>query len=175
MSWKSVIPLLLFSGLVSLLAFGLRNDPTVIPSPLLQQTMPAFSAVRLDDPQYEVSESDWLGRKALVNVWASWCAGCREEHELLMELREKGAVIYGLNYKDTRTDALAWLDTHGDPYQFNVYDDSGRIGIDWGVYGVPETFVINEFGMIRYKHVGVLTAEAVEQTIWPLLQTEALP
>lgn len=172
MNWKFTVPLAVFMALAMLLSFGLRNDPGVIPSPLLHKAMPAFTAERLDEPGREISRSDWLGRRALVNVWASWCVGCREEHDLLMDLHEMGVIIYGLNYKDTRSEALAWLEARGDPYQFSVYDGSGRIGIDWGVYGVPETFVIDEQGIILYKHVGVLTLEVVEQAISPLLRTE---
>ena len=168
MFWKSFTPLIVFAFIAGLLAFGLRNDPSVLPSPLLERTMPAFTVSTLRNPEQALSEKDWIGRKALVNVWASWCVACREEHELLLALRDRGVLIYGLNYKDTREDALAWLSEFGDPYRLSAHDLDGRVGVDWGVYGVPETFVIDAAGVIRYKHVGVLTPEALDSVILPL-------
>lgn len=172
MSWKHAIPLFVFAAIAGMLALGLRNDPTVVPSPLIQRAMPAFTAERLHEPALTVGEADWTGRKALVNVWASWCVACREEHDLLLALRDAGVVVYGLNYKDKREDALDWLARHGDPYAMSARDPDGKIGIDWGVYGVPETFVIDERGVIQYKHIGVLKPEDLERHILPLLADE---
>lgn len=170
MAARHFIPLLLFAAIAGLLAAGLRNDPTVVPSPLINQAMPTFAAPDLHRPERSVGDADWRGKKALVNVWASWCVACREEHDLLVALRASGVVIYGLNYKDEREDALDWLAHHGDPYLLSVQDTDGEIGIDWGVYGVPETFVIDERGVIRYKHIGVLKPEVIRDRILPLLQ-----
>ena len=166
---RRVWVVLCFALLVALLAAGLTLDPTRVPSPLIGRPMPPFDAATVHDPARVVSDARLSG-PALVNVWASWCAACRDEHALLSALAADNRVpVYGVNYKDRREDAVAWLERLGDPYVFSVFDESGSIGIDWGVYGVPETFVIDAAGVIRHKHVGPLDAAAATQVLLPLL------
>ncbi len=170
MRWRYLLPVVLVILLIGLLAIGLTLDPRAVPSPLIGQSAPAFTLTDLSDPEQSVSESDWLGQVSLVNVWASWCTSCRDEHPLLMELAGRGNLpIYGLNYKDQRSDALAWLQRFGNPYRSSAYDEKGRVGLDWGVYGVPETFVLDRKGRIRHKHIGVITREDLEQTLLPII------
>ena len=164
-------PLALFALLVAFLFVGLFRDPREIPSPLVDRPAPAFSLATLHAPQKVVSTSDYLGQVWLLNVWASWCVSCRVEHPLLMELAKANVVpIVGLDYKDKDAEAKAWLEQHGNPYALSVVDADGRVGIDWGVYGVPETFVVDKAGVIRYKHIGPVTVEALQNTILPLVQ-----
>ena len=151
------------------LAIGLTRDPSTLPSALIDRSVPAFDLPPLDGHDGLKSE-DLAGQVSLVNVFASWCGPCRVEHPLLMKLADDGVVIHGLSYKDRPEDALAWLDELGDPYQRIGNDQNGRVGIEWGVYGVPETFVIDAEGRIRHKHVGPLQARDVEETLLPLLQ-----
>jgi len=166
-----LIPLAAFIALAAVLAVGLRLDPREVPSPLIGKPAPAFALTRLDDPAKTISRDELRGRMWLLNVWASWCAACREEHPLLMEFAKKRALpIYGLNYKDKRADATAWLARFGNPYDASLFDDEGRVGIDFGVYGVPETFLIDGQGVIRVKHIGPLTAQVIATKIEPLLR-----
>lgn len=168
---KFIAPLILFIILGLLLAYGLKLDPRKIPSPLIGKSLPAFSQPTVADPARRVSRDDLKGRVYLLNVWASWCVACRQEHPLLNELsRNKTIPIIGLNYKDKREDALGWLGSLGDPYELSLADPDGRLGIDLGVYGVPETFVIDKEGVIRYKYIGPLTPEAWEKTLAPLIK-----
>ena len=168
---KYIVPLVLFVALGLLLAYGLRLDPKKIPSPLIGKSLPAFSLATVADPARKVSRDDLLGRVYLLNVWASWCVACRQEHPLLNELTSRKAVpIIGLNYKDKREDALQWIGKLGNPYELSLSDQDGRLGIDLGVYGVPETFVIDKQGVIRYKHIGPLTPEDWEQKLAPLIK-----
>ncbi len=168
---KYLIPIALLAGLMLLFAYGLKLDPRKIPSPLVGKPLPAFSLPSVADPKRTVSTESLRGRTYLLNVWASWCVACREEHPLLVELsRRKAAVLIGLNYKDQRQDALAWLAALGDPYEVSASDLDGRIGIELGVYGVPETFVIDKAGVIRFKHIGPLTPEIFEQKLLPMLR-----
>ena len=154
-----------------LLAVGLRLNPREVPSPLIDKPAPAFTLPRLDDPQQHFSRKDMLGKVWMLNVWASWCVSCREEHPVLVGLSKKNIVpIYGLNYKDERKDALAWLGRLGNPYTVSIMDADGRIGIDYGVYGVPETYVIDKQGVIRYKQIGPVTPEVLEAKILPLVK-----
>ena len=163
-------PLAGFAILVAFLYVGLFRDPREVPSPLVNLPAPAFSLATLHAPQKVVSTGDFKGQVWLLNVWASWCVSCRVEHPLLMELAKANVVpIVGLDYKDKNREALAWLEQHGNPYALSVVDADGRVGIDWGVYGVPETFVVDKAGVIRYKHIGPVTAEALQQTILPLV------
>ena len=165
------IPLAIFAVLVGFLFVGLYRDPREVPSPLIDKPAPAFSLPHLREPGRKVATSDFKGQVWLLNVWASWCVSCRVEHPLLVELaKSKTVPIVGLNYKDKDAEGLAWLAQHGDPYTLSVVDADGRVGIDWGVYGVPETFVVDKAGMIRYKHIGPVTAEALQQTILPLVR-----
>lgn len=168
---RYAIPLGVFVILVALLAIGLRLDPRYVPSPLIDKPLPAFSLPDLADEQTVVTVADVKGKPRLFNVWASWCVACRVEHPLLIDLAKSGeASIVGLNYKDARDDALAWLERFGDPYERSVFDKAGSLGLDLGVYGVPETFVIDTHGVIRYKQVGPITAEALDSVIMPLLE-----
>ena len=168
---KYVVPLVLFVALGLLLAYGLKLDPRRIPSPLIGKPLPAFSLTTVEDPARKVSRDDLRGRVYLLSVWASWCVACREEHPLLNELTSRKAVtIIGLNYKDKREDALRWLGALGNPYELSLSDQDGRLGIDLGVYGVPETFVIDKQGVIRYKQIGPMTPEVWEQKLAPLIK-----
>ena len=168
---KFLVPIVLFAVLGLLLAYGLRLDPRKIPSPLVGKELPAFSLATVADPKRTIGSDTLRGRVYLLNVWASWCVACREEHPLLNELaRRKTVPIIGLNYKDKREDALQWLTGMGDPYEASLSDLDGRLGIELGVYGVPETFVIDRRGVIRYKHVGPLTPEVLQQELLPLVK-----
>jgi cytochrome c biogenesis protein CcmG/thiol:disulfide interchange protein DsbE len=164
------IPLAGFLVMIGFLAVGLRLNPREVPSPLIDRPVPAFSLPTLAAPEVSLAAQDLKGKVWLLNVWASWCVACRAEHPLLVDLAKTGTVpIYGLNYKDKREDALRWLGNYGNPYQASLSDTSGLVGIDLGVYGVPETFVIDRNGLIRYKHTGPVTAEALRDTILPLI------
>ena len=164
-------PLALFLVLAGFLFFGLRLDPREVPSPLIDKPAPAFSATLLSKPEQTVKRDDMLGKVWLLNVWASWCVACREEHPVLVEFSKKGVVpIYGLNYKDQRNAGLGWLRSFGNPYTESIFDADGRIGIDYGVYGVPETFVIDRQGVIRYKQIGPITPEVLKDKIEPLVK-----
>jgi cytochrome c biogenesis protein CcmG/thiol:disulfide interchange protein DsbE len=167
---RYLVPLGIFLVLVAFLYRGLSLDPKLVPSPLVGKPMPAFTLTRLQDPNTSISDTDIKGKVALLNIWATWCVSCRAEHETLLELAKTGKVdIYGLNYKDERAAAQQWLRQLGNPYVANAFDDTGRVGIDWGVYGAPETFVIDRQGIIRHKHVGPLTADVVNEEILPLV------
>ena len=164
------LPLLLFGVLVMFLAVSLRLDPSRVPSPLIGHPMPTFSGERLTKPGAFVSEQDLTDRPMLVNVWATWCQGCIAEHGLLMKIATEHKVpIYGLNYRDERGAALEWLAHYGNPYRLVIYDEDARIGLEWGVYGAPETFVVDAGGVVRHKHVGVLDEETFREKMLPLL------
>jgi cytochrome c biogenesis protein CcmG, thiol:disulfide interchange protein DsbE len=166
-----LIPLAAFLALAIVLAVGLKRDPREVPSPLIDKPAPKFALARLDDAAKTVRLQDLKGKVFILNVWASWCVACREEHPVLVEFAKKRAVpLYGLDYKDTRADAGAWLSRFGNPYDVSLFDADGRVGIDFGVYGVPETFVIDGNGVIRMKHIGPLTPEVLADEIEPLLK-----
>lgn len=167
---RFLIPLGLFFVLVVFLAVGLRHDPSEVPSPLIGKPAPQFSLPRLDDPQQSFSPKELLGQVWLFNVWASWCAACRDEHPILLELSRSGIIpIYGMDYKDSRDPALRWLDAGGgNPYRVTVMDEAGRVGIDYGVYGVPETYLIDKKGVIRFKQIGPVTEKVLLEKILPL-------
>ena len=168
---RHAVPLGAFVVLVCFLWRGLALDPREVPSPLIGRAAPGFSLARLDDASRTIGGSDMLGRVWMLNVWASWCAACRQEHATLVDLARSGtAPIVGLNYKDVRPAGLSWLNRFGNPYEASAFDRDGRVGIDFGVYGVPETFVIDKAGVIRFKHTGPLTPDVVETRIKPLLQ-----
>ena len=167
---RYLAPLVLFLLLAGLLYRGLSLDPKIVPSPLIGKPMPSFTLPRLAAPNTTISDTDLKGKVSALNIWATWCVSCRAEHEVLLELARTGKVdIYGLNYKDNRPDAQRWLKQLGDPYVANAFDADGRTGIDWGVYGAPETFIMDRDGIIRHKHIGPLTREVLEQEILPLL------
>ena len=171
MKWRFVAPLAIFAAIVAFLFVGLFRDPREVPSPLVGKPAPAFALASLHDEARKVTNDDLRGQVWLMNVWASWCVSCRVEHPLLVELSKSKAVpIVGLNYKDKPDEGLAWLARYGDPYTMSIVDADGRVGIDWGVYGVPETFVIDKAGVIRHKHIGPVTSEALQQTILPLVR-----
>ena len=168
--FKYFLPLLVLFGLIALFIFGLQNDPRLVPSPFIDQPVPEFTLPRLDSPDSLVKSVDLKGETALINIWATWCIPCRQEHPLLMDLAKKSDVkIYGLNYKDISSDAVVWLAQLGDPYDLILVDEDGRAGIDLGVYGVPETFVVDRDGIIRYKHIGPLNGEVLNEIIIPLI------
>jgi cytochrome c biogenesis protein CcmG/thiol:disulfide interchange protein DsbE len=170
-SLKFLIPLAMFLALAVLLARGLKLDPREVPSPLIDKPAPAFALTRLDDPALTIKRDDMLGKVWLLNVWASWCVACRDEHPTLVEFSKTATVpLIGLNYKDKRPDGMAWLERFGNPYQMSLFDEAGRVGIDFGVYGVPETFVIDKRGVIRFKVIGVLTPQTITTRLLPLLK-----
>ena len=168
---RYLFPLAVFLALVIVLAAGLTLDPREVPSPFLGKPAPAFTLPQLSDPAKTLSPEDLKGQIYLLNVWASWCVSCRQEHPVLLALAKRRVVaLYGLNYKDERDDAEAWLGRFGNPYTASAFDADGRAGIDWGVYGVPETFVVDREGIIRYKQTGPVTPEIVEQKLLPLIR-----
>lgn len=168
---KFIIPLVIFFGLVAFFAVGLTRDPREVPSPFIDKPAPAFKLQQLHDPNATFGPEEMRGKVWLLNVWASWCVSCRVEHPLLVEMSRKNAVpIVGLNYKDTRDDGKQWLAKFGNPYALSAYDVEGKVGIDYGVYGVPETFVIDKQGVIRYKQIGPITPEALDKTLMPLIR-----
>jgi cytochrome c biogenesis protein CcmG/thiol:disulfide interchange protein DsbE len=191
MKARFLVPLILFLVLAGFLAFGLTLNPREVPSPLIDKPAPAFSLARLDAPDRRFGVEEMRGQVWLLNVWASWCVACREEHPVLVELAKRNvAPIVGLNYKEVRGDgaldtrgmsleaetaqsierARRWLADHGDPYALSVLDIDGRVGIDFGVYGVPETFLIDREGRIRYKHIGPITPDNLRQVLLPKIE-----
>lgn len=168
---RFLIPLGIFIVLVGFLAVGLKLDPREVPSPLVGKPAPDFKLALLSDPGKQLTPADLRGKVWLFNVWASWCASCRQEHELLLDLSKQGsAPIYGMDYKDQPADAQAVLNRYGNPYVETVVDLDGRAGINYGVYGVPETYLIDRNGIIRYKHTGPLTVEVLSKKILPLVK-----
>jgi len=160
-----------FAALVVLLAVGLGLNPREVPSPLIGKPAPAFALPLLHAPDKTFAQQEMAGKVWVLNVWASWCPPCLEEHPVVTALARTGLVpVVGLNYKDARNDALAWLRKNGDPFAFSAFDADGRIGIDYGVYGVPETYVIDRRGVIRYKRIGPLTPEISRDKVQPLLK-----
>lgn len=165
------LPLVIFLVLMGFLAAGLSLKPKEVPSPLINKPLPAFNLPTLAQPQRSLSPQDLRGQVWLLNVWASWCVACQAEHPVLVEFSRRHAVpLIGLNYKDRRDDALRWLGKYGDPYRASLSDTDGRVGIELGVYGVPETFVIDRDGVIRYKQIGEVTPQVLRDTILPLLE-----
>jgi cytochrome c biogenesis protein CcmG/thiol:disulfide interchange protein DsbE len=168
---RFLLPLAAFVILVGFLVVGLGLNPRQVPSPLIGKPAPEFQLQQLHAADKTLTSRDNLGKVWLLNVWASWCVSCREEHPLLVELAKSGIVpVYGLNYKDQREDALRWLKQFGDPYTVSIVDPEGRTGIDYGVYGVPETYVIDKNGVIRYKQIGPVTVDALQTKILPLVK-----
>jgi cytochrome c biogenesis protein CcmG, thiol:disulfide interchange protein DsbE len=164
-------PLGLFLALAVFLGVGLKLDPREVPSPLVGKAAPAFQSAQLHLADKTFARDDMRGQVWLLNVWASWCVACRQEHPVLLDFaKSANAPLVGLNYKDQRPDALGWLQQHGDPYRLSVTDVDGRIGLDYGVYGVPETFVIDKQGVIRFKQIGPVTDEVLRAKILPLLK-----
>ena len=165
-----LIPLALFVVLAVFLGIGLNRDPREVPSPLVGKPAPAFTLPQLDSDT-PFSPKDMAGKVWLFNVWASWCVSCRQEHPILVDFaKTKLAPLIGLDYKDKNDEARAWLQRFGNPYDFSVVDADGRVGIDYGVYGVPETYVIDKAGTIRFKQIGPVTAEVMQNKIVPLIK-----
>jgi len=168
---RYAIPLGIFILMVGLLGYGLNLDPKKVPSPLIDKPVPAFSLARLHAPQQQISNSDLLGQVWVLNVWASWCVACRAEHEFVTRLAQMNLTkVIGLNYKDKPDDAKNWLQQWGDPYSASLMDEDGRVGIDWGVYGVPETFIVDKKGVIKYKFIGPINQGTLDSEIAPLLR-----
>ena len=164
-----LVPLVAFAGLMLAFGIGLNRDPSKVPSVLIGKPVPEFSLAPVKGRTLGLSTTDLRGEVSLVNVFASWCVACREEHPVLMRMREQGVLpTHGLNYKDKPDDAARWLDKMGDPYTRTGADLDGRVAIDWGVYGVPETYLIDREGRIAFKLIGAITPEVLEQTILPL-------
>ena len=160
-----------FVGLVAMLAFGLTRDPSRVSSPLIGLPVPVFQAERLASADEHFDSTALRGEWSLLNVWASWCTTCLEEHELLMRLSQQLA-LYGINHRDTRDEARNWLQVYGNPYRASAFDEHGEVGIELGVYKVPETFLLDPDGVIRYKHVGALDEEAYQQQILARVREE---
>ncbi|MCG6940531.1 MAG: DsbE family thiol:disulfide interchange protein [Thiohalocapsa sp.] len=170
-SVRYLIPLVVFAALAGLLVWGLGQDPREVPSPLIGKPVPTFSLPTLEDPNRAFTDADLRGKVSLVNVWASWCSACRAEHQSLMALSEMpGFQLIGLNWKDDAADAKQVLAISGDPYTMVGYDPDNKVGIDWGVYGAPETFVVDRQGIIRYKQIGPIDRKAWEEKLQPLLE-----
>lgn len=166
-----LVPVVAFIGLVAAFALGLRHDPRLVPSPLIGKPVPAFDLPPVKGHSLGLSSRDLRGHVTLVNIFASWCVACREEHALLVRLGQQQIVpIEGLDYKDKPADAVRWLESMGDPYARTGADADGRVAIDWGVYGVPETFVVDRGGHIAYKQIGPITPEILDRTILPLIE-----
>ncbi len=167
---KLFLPLAVFVLLAGFLFVGLFLDKENLPSPLLDEPFPVFSLGTLKDPEKPVNEQSLKGEIALVNVWATWCISCRAEHPWLLKIADQGIPVYGVNYKDDPEDARRWLKELGDPYRFSVMDEKGRLGLDLGVYGAPETYLIDANGVIRYKHVGVVDGRVWQDILKPRVE-----
>lgn len=168
---RFLIPLMIFFVIAGFLFVGLKLDPREVPSPLIGKPAPDFSLPLLDTPEKTLSPKDLLGKVWLFNVWASWCGACRDEHQVLVTFSKSGVVpIYGMDYKDSHLEAQQWLRQHGNPYAASVMDVDGRVGIDYGVYGVPETYVIDKQGNIAYKQIGPIDDEVLQNKILPLVK-----
>ena len=168
---RFLLPLGVFIGLLIFLGIGLRLNPREIPSPFIGKPAPSFKLAQLHAADKTISPQDMAGQVWVLNVWASWCVSCRVEHPVLMDFARAGvAPVVGLNYKDGRDDGIKWLHEFGNPYTLSAFDNDGRVGIDYGVYGVPETFVIDKQGVIRMKYTGPLTREAIDKKLLPMIE-----
>jgi cytochrome c biogenesis protein CcmG, thiol:disulfide interchange protein DsbE len=170
MKVKHLVPLAIFLVIAIFLGIGLTRDPRKLPSTFIDKPAPAFRVAQVHAAEKTFSPEDMKGQVWMLNVWASWCTACRVEHPLLVEIgRSKAVPLIGLDYKDKREDALKFLEQQGNPYMLSAHDLDGRIGIDFGVYGVPETFIIDKQGVIRHKQIGPITPEALQNEILPLI------
>ena len=170
---RYVLPIVAALVLIPFLMIGLTKDPTKLPSPYIGKPAPGFDLPSLTNPEQRVGESSYAGQMVLVNIWATWCVGCRQEHDFLNRLAQQNTIpIYGINWRDNRQDALQWLQQLGDPYVDSGYDGDGRIGIEWGAYGAPETFLVSAEGIVLYKHLGPLNAAIWENLFVPLMSDE---
>jgi len=167
---KRFLPAIIFILLAALLGIGLTLDPKKVPSPLIGKATPVFELPQLKQPDVNINTEVFKGKVSLLNVWATWCVSCRAEHEVLTAIANSGKVeIYGLNYKDERDAAKRWLQVYGDPYVASGFDQDGRVGIDWGVYGTPETFLIDQQGIIRHKVIGPVTTKIWQEELLPMI------
>ncbi len=163
-----ILPVLVLIALIGFFWRGLYLNPTLVTSPLIGKPVPDFSLPRLHDPKATFDQNRLKGRVSLVNVWATWCFACREEQQTLLNLAKQNVVpIYGLDYKDDRQSALRWLAERGNPYTAIAFDSTGNVAINWGVYGAPETFLIDQHGIIRYKYIGPITTEVIQRELLP--------
>ena len=171
MNRRVLVTLGLFAALLAVLAVGLTLNPREVPSPLIGKAAPQFTLPLLHEPDKTFSSKEPLGQVWVFNVWASWCAACRDEHPLLVEFGKSGvAPLYGLDYKDVREDGMRWLERYGNPFRASFFDADGKVGIDYGVYGVPETYVIDKKGVIRFKQIGPITPEVMQKRMLPLIR-----
>ncbi|MDJ0698953.1 MAG: DsbE family thiol:disulfide interchange protein [Woeseiaceae bacterium] len=163
-------PVVVFVVLLGFLMFGLTRDPNELPSPFIDKPAPDFSLPSLLEPDVTMDRSVLTKGWSLVNVWATWCVGCRQEHDFLLQLSTSGAIpVFGINWRDNGEEAIRWLQQLGDPYVMSGFDADGRVGIDWGVYGAPETFLVDGEGIVRHKHLGPLSAEIWQRDFVPLI------
>ncbi len=170
------LPIIVFVALSISLAVGLKLNPALVDSPLIDKPMPTFNGTALLDTERSIKNKNWIGRPSLINIWASWCVACLDEHPFLIQLQKHNAFpILGINYKDTREDALRWLKDEGNPYREIVHDGDGAIGIEWGVYGVPESYLVDAQGIIRYKHVGPIDDDVLRNKILPFFKKHKAP
>lgn len=169
---RFAIPLVVLLVIGVFFAFGLRLDPSYVPSPLLGKPMPAFDLPSLTDPDAAIGSKDLAGKVALVNVWGTWCVECRHEHGFLVELARAGMPIYGLNLRDDRASALSWLATLGNPYVESGFDPEGIAAVDWGVTAAPETFLIGPDGTVLFKHISPLTPQVWRRDFLPLIEQQ---
>jgi len=171
MRLRFILPLMAFLVMVVFLGIGLKLDPHDVPSPLINKPAPAFTLPQLHEPQKTFSPADMKGKVWLLNVWASWCVSCRQEHVYLTEFaRDSSINLMGLNYKDEPAAAMQWLERLGNPYKISISDIDGMAGLDWGVYGVPETFIIDKKGIVRHKQTGPVDPTILQTIIMPLIE-----
>lgn len=168
---RYLIPVLIFAALVAFFAIGLKRDPRYIASPLIGKPAPTFELSMVEDPAHKVSSRDYQGRMYVLNVWGTWCVGCREEHATLLQIARSNVVpIVGLNWKDELPLAQRWLQQLGNPYAATAFDPDGRVGIDWGVYGAPETFLVDGNGVVQYKHIAPITMDVWQREFLPRIR-----
>ena len=169
--WRYIVPVLVLAALVGVFYYSLGRDKETLPSPLIGKAAPQFELTRVENPAQSISNRDFAGQVYVLNVWGSWCVACRDEHPALLEIKQRGEVpIIGLNWNDDRGEALRWLREFGDPYTVSAFDGEGRVAIDWGVYGAPETFLVDASGRILHKQVGPLTIGIWESDFVPKIQ-----
>jgi len=172
--WRFIIPGAVFAILIGFFVIGLNRDPSNVPSPLIGKAAPTFSLAKVEDPTQQIGSKDFAGRKHLVNVWATWCVECRREHEMLLSIAQENVVpVVGIDWKDDLSAAQQWLKQLGNPYSATAFDVEGRTAIDFGVYGAPETFLVDERGFIVCKHTGAITAAIWQRVLKPVIQNQA--
>lgn len=169
--WRYLLPIVLFAILIGFFVAGLKRDKETLPSPLIGKPAPEFTLPRVEDPSKQISNAEFAGRPYVVNVWATWCVGCRQEHDALLEIARRGEVpLIGLNWKDDLALAQQWLAQLGDPYVASAFDQEGNVAIDWGVWGAPETFLVGADGTILYRHISPITLEIWEREFVPRIK-----